>query len=86
MGELVFTQQCLSRLAKIRREIEKEFGYTYQLSSNSHLVDLLRAAAYAEDQEIQRCFQDFLQGLDKKQLKMISDLGINLPAEFALNT
>ena len=83
MGELVFTQQCLSRLAKIRREIEKEFGYTYQLSSNSHLVDLLRAAAYAEDQQIQQCFHDFLQGLDKQQLKQIADMGINLPTEFA---
>ena len=26
MGELVFTQQCLSKLVKIRREMEKEFG------------------------------------------------------------
>lgn len=83
MEEMVFTQQCLSKLAQIRREMEKEFGYTYQLSSNSHLVDLLRAAAYAEDQEIQQCFHDFLQGLDKQQLKRIAELGINLPAEFA---
>lgn len=82
MEEMVFTQQCLSKLAQIRREMEKEFGYTYQLSSTSHLVDLLRAAAYAEDQEIQQCFHDFLQGLDKQQLKRIAELGINLPAEF----
>ena len=83
MGELVFTQQCLSKLAQIRREMEKEFGYSYQLSSSNHLVDLLRAADYAEDQEIQLCFRDFLQGLDKQQLKQIADMGINLPTEFA---
>jgi hypothetical protein len=85
MGELVFTQQCLSKLAQIRREMEKEFGYSYQLSSSNHLVDLLRAAAYAPDEEIQQCFRDFLQGLDKQQLKKIAELGISLPAEFAIN-
>ncbi len=83
MGEIVFTQQCLSKLVKIRREMEKEFGYTYQLSSNHHLVDLLRAAAFSTDDEIQECFRDFLQGLDKHQIKKITDLGISLPAEFA---
>jgi len=83
MGELVFTQQCLSKLVKIRREMEKEFGYNYQLSSNNHLVDLLRAAAYSPDEEIQQCFRDFLQGLSKKQLKIITDLGVSLPADFA---
>jgi hypothetical protein len=83
MEEMVFTQQCLSKLAQIRREMEKEFGYSYQLSSSDHLVDLLRAAAYAQDKEIQQCFRDFLQGLDKQQLKKIADMGISLPAEFA---
>ena len=83
MGELVFTQQCLSKLVKIRREMEKEFGYNYQLSSNNHLVDLLRAAAYSPDEEIQQCFHDFLQGLSKQQLKIITDLGVSLPADFA---
>ena len=39
MGELVFTQQCLSKLVQIRREMEKEFGYNYQLSSDNNLVD-----------------------------------------------
>ena len=85
MGELVFTQQCLSKLAQIRREMEKEFGYSYRLSSSNHLVVLLRAAAYAPDEEIQQCFRDFLQGLDKKQLKKIAELGISLPADFAIN-
>jgi hypothetical protein len=83
MGELVFTQQCLSKLVKIRREMEKEFGCNYQLSSNNHLVDLLRAAAYSPDEEIQQCFRDFLQGLSKQQLKIITDLGVSLPADFA---
>jgi len=85
MGELVFTQQCLSKLVQIRREMEKEFGYNYQLSSNNNLVDLLRAAAYSPDEEIQRCFRDFLQGLTKQQLKKITDLGVTLPADFAIN-
>jgi hypothetical protein len=83
MGELVFTQQCLSKLVKIRREMEKEFGYNYQLSSNNNLVDLLLAAAYSPDEEIQQCFRDFLQGLSKQQLKIITDLGVSLPADFA---
>ena len=83
MGEIVFTQQCLSKLVKIRREMEKEFGYSYQLSSSHHLVDLLRAAAFSPDEEIQECFRDFLQGLNKQQRKKITDLGISLPAEFA---
>lgn len=82
---MVFTQQCLSKLAQIRREMEKEFGFSYQLSSNSHVVDLLRAAAYAPDEEIQQCFHDFLQGQNKQQLKKIAELGISLPAEFASN-
>ena len=85
MGELVFTQQCLSKLAQIRRELEKEFGYNYQISTHNHVVDLLRAAAYASDEEIQQCFRDFLQGLNKQQLKKIADLGVSLPAEFASN-
>ena len=82
MGEIVFTQQCITKLVKIRRELEKEFGYTYQLSSNHHLVDLLRAAAFSSDEEIQQCFRDFLQGLNQQQMKKIYDLGISLPAEF----
>jgi len=86
MEELVFTQQCLSKLVKIRREMEKEFGYNYQLSSNNHLVDLLRAAAYSPDEEIQQCFRDFLKGLTKQQLKKITELGVSLPAGFAINT
>ena len=85
MGELVFTQHCLSKLVQIRRELEKEFGYNYQLSSNNHLVDLLRAAAYSPDEEIQRCFRDFLHGLTKQQLKKITDMGVSLPADFAIN-
>jgi len=83
MGEIVFTQQCLSKLVKIRREMEREIGYTYQLSSNQHLMDLLRAAAFSPDEEIQECFRDFLQGLNKQQIKTITDLGISLPAEFS---
>lgn len=83
MGEIVFTQQCLTKLVKIRREMEKEFGYTYQLSSSHHLVDLLRAAAFSSDEEIQECFREFLQGLNQHQIKKINDLGISLPAEFA---
>ena len=86
MGELVFTQQCLSKLVQIRREMEKEFGYNYQLSSDNNLVDLLRAAAYSPDEEIQRCFHDFLHGLTKQQLKKITDLGVSLPADFASET
>lgn len=83
MGEIVFTQECLAKLVKIRREIEKEFGYSYQLSSNHHLVDLLRAAAFSTDEDIQQCFLDFLQGLNKQQINKITELGISLPAEFA---
>ncbi len=83
MGEIVFTQECLAKLVKIRREIEKEFGYSYQLSSNHHLVDLLRAAAFSPDEDIQQCFLDFLQGLNKQQINKITELGISLPAEFA---
>lgn len=83
MGEIVFTQQCLSKLVKIRREMEREIGYTYQLSSNHHLVDLLRAAAFSPDEEVQQCFRDFLQGLNKQQIKTITDLGVSLPTEFA---
>ena len=83
MGEIVFTQECLAKLVKIRREIEKEFGYSYQLSSNHHLVDLLRAAAFSPDEDIHRCFLDFLQGLNKQQINKITELGISLPAEFA---
>lgn len=83
MGELVFTQQSLAKLVQIRREMEKEFGYNYELSSNSEVVDLLCAAAYSPVAEIQQCFQAFLQGLTKQQLKMITDLGVSLPAEFA---
>ena len=85
MGEIVFTQECLSKLVKIRRELEKEFGYTYQLSSNHHLVELLRAAAFSQDEEIQQCFRDFLQGLNKQQIKKITDLGINLPEGFVVS-
>jgi hypothetical protein len=85
MGDLVFTQHCLSKLVQIRREMEKEFGYNYQLSSNTHLVDLLRAAAYSTNDEIQQCFRDFLQGLTKQQLKKITDMGVSLPADFAIN-
>ena len=85
MGELVFTQKCLAKLVQIRREMEKEFGYNYELSSNNEVVDLLRAAAYSPDVEIQQCFRDFLQGLNKQQLKMITDLGVSLPADFASN-
>jgi hypothetical protein len=43
---------------------------------------LLRAAAYSPDEEIQQCFRDFLQGLSKQQLKIITDLGVSLPADF----
>ncbi len=85
MEELVFTQKCLSKLVEIRREMEKEFGCSYRLSSNNQVVDLLRAAAYSPDEEIQKCFRDFLQGLTQQQLKMITDLGVSLPAEYVSN-
>lgn len=86
MEDLVFTQKCLTKLVQIRREMEKEFGYNYQLSSNTHLVDLLRAAAYSTNDEIQQYFRDFLQGLTKQQLKKITDMGVSLPADFAIKT
>ncbi len=85
MEELVFTQKCLSKLVQIRRKMEKEFGCSYQISSNNHVVDLLRAAAYSPDEEIQNCFRDFLQGLTPQQLKMITDLGVSLPADYVSN-
>lgn len=83
MGDLVFTQKCLSKLVQIRREMKKEFGGNYQLSNSNQVVDLLRAAAYSPDDEIQQCFRDFLQGLTKQQLKKITEMGVSLPAEFA---
>lgn len=86
MRDLVFNQQCLSKLVKIRREMEKEFGYNYQLSSSTQVIDLLQAAAYSPHAEIQQYFRDFLQGLTKQQLKIISDMGVSLPAEFFSNT
>lgn len=85
MRELVFNQQCLSKLVKIRREMEKEFGYNYQLSSSTQVIDLLQAAAYSPHTEIQQCFRDFLQGLTNQQLRVISDMGVSLPAEFYSN-
>jgi hypothetical protein len=85
MEELVFTQNSLSKLVQIRRKMEKEFGCTYQISSNNQVVDLLRAAAYSRDDDIQKCFRDFLQGLTKQQLNMITELGVSLPAEYVSN-
>ena len=79
MGEMVFNQQCLSKLAQIRREMEKEFGYSYQLSSDAHLVDLLRAATYTQDQKIQQCFHDFLQGLDVTKDPRVFDVTVSSP-------
>ncbi|MDX1823140.1 MAG: hypothetical protein R3354_00400 [Thiohalomonadales bacterium] len=85
MEELVFTQKSLSKLVHIRRKMEKEFGCTYQISSNNQVVDLLRAAAYSSDDDIQKCFREFLQGLTQQQLKMITELGVTLPTEYVSN-
>lgn len=80
MDELVFSQACLAKLVQIRRRLEREFGYRFQLAQKAHLAELLTAAAVNPDIHIRQLFLDFVSCLDASQQQALAELGIRLPA------
>lgn len=83
MGNLIFSQAAMAQLVKIRRQMEREFGFQFKLADTDNFLELLKAAAISPDPLIRACFQDFLAGLDAEQRQRLHQLGLDLPEPFA---
>ncbi len=83
MEELLFSQASLALLVRIRRRLEREFGFAFRLSDRRQIVDLLTAASASPDRAIRRDFHDFLAALEPRQRDQLQRLGIPVPETVA---
>ncbi len=79
MEALLFSQASLSRLVRIRRRLEEEFGFEYRLADRHQILELLTAASASPDRAIRRDFHEFLDTLDSRQRTRLQNLGIPVP-------
>jgi len=79
MEELLFSQASLALLVRIRRKLEREFGFDFQLADRQQILELLTAAAASPDTAIRRDFHAFLAALDPVQRDHLQRLGIRIP-------
>ncbi|HID50008.1 MAG TPA: hypothetical protein EYP40_10440 [Chromatiales bacterium] len=83
MGNLIFSQAGMAQLVKIRRQMEREFGFRFRLANTENFLELLNAAAISPDPSIRACFKDFLADLSPEQRQRLQQLGLDLPEPFA---
>ena len=79
MEALLFSQASLSRLVRIRRKLEEEFGFEYRLADRRQILELLTAASASPDRAIRRDYHEFLASLDPRQRARLQGLGIPVP-------
>lgn len=79
MEELLFSQASLALLVRIRRKLEREFGFDFRLSDRRQILELLTAAAASPDRGIRHDYHAFLAALDRRQRDHLQRLGIRIP-------
>jgi hypothetical protein len=79
MGTLIFSQAGMAKLVKIRRRMEREFGFHFKLADTDNFIELLMAASISPDPHIRKCFLDFLASLNREQRTRLHQLGLDVP-------
>jgi hypothetical protein len=78
MDTLIFSQSAIFRLQQLGSHYYHYSGVRHKLATPEGILDLLKAAALAEETNVRACYDAFVMELNKRQIDALSDRGVML--------
>ena len=87
MDTLIFSQSAIFRLQQLGSHYYHYSGVRHKLATPEGILDLLKAAALAQDANVRGSYDAFVMELNKRQIESLSERGVTLrvPLNFSRN-